>query len=343
MQKQVILSFLAVIVLLTGACKPKDRSSGPDLSIIRFDQILMNLDSNNIAEAFLKVRQSYPDFVDIYFSEVLPLPGYESGSDSFYIELKKFISDPKIREIYELVQQTYPDLKNEEAALSEAFERSKNWFPGVDNPRLYSFISEFSFQRFIFQDGEKEGLALGLDMFLDPVFDYSQLESGTNMFSYYLTRNYDREHLVKKTVESWIEDKMGASGGNRLIDDMLFEGKKLYVLEQLTEIPDSILLEYTSEQTEWLESNEKEMWAFYLQNDWFYTTDQYVIKRLTFPAPNTMALGMPAAAPGRTGVYLGWKIVRSYMKRYPETGWEELLSMDAQRLLEQSRFKPGMN
>jgi uncharacterized protein YjaZ len=109
----------------------------------------------------------------------------------------------------------------------------------------------------------------------------------------------------------------------------------------MLEVPDTVLLEYTGEQMDWLRSNEKEMWSFYFKNDWFYTTDQYIIKRLVNPAPNSMALKMPAAAPGRTANYLGYRIVKSYLKRFPETTVEELLNTDAQKILEASKFKPG--
>jgi lipoprotein NlpI len=82
------------------------------------------------------------------------------------------------------------------------------------------------------------------------------------------------------------------------------------------------------------------MWAFYIENNWFYTTEDYVIKRLTFPAPNATALGLPEAAPGQTANYLGWKIVESYLRRYPETTIDDLLKQDAQKTLELSKFKP---
>ena len=167
------------------------------------------------------------------------------------------------------------------------------------------------------------------------------LESPTNAFSKYLTRTYDQEHLVKKTVESWIEDKMGMVMGDRLIDHMIFNGTKLYILENVLNAPDSIITEYTQQQLEWIKANEKEMWSFYFQNDWFYSTDQYIIKRLVEPAPNSMALKMPSSAPGQTGNYLGYRIVSSYFKRFPETTIESFLKSDPQKILEKSKFKPG--
>lgn len=50
---------------------------------------------------------------------------------------------------------------------------------------------------------------------------------------------------------------------------------------------------------------------------------------------------MPAEAPGRTGSWLGWQIINSYMAKHPETSLPELLRLkDSQALLNQSGYKP---
>ena len=342
MQKQLFFVLFPFIFLSFLSCRNENEATGPEFHIVRYDRLLMQLDTNEWAVSFQKLRAEHPYFTDIYFSEVIPIPGYGSSTDSFLLLLKDFLGEPGIRELYSLTQKVFPDLNREERALQEAFLQAKKYFPDIEPPRIYTCITEFGFQRFLFEDGEKDGIGIGLDLFLDPELDYTRLESGTNTFSTYLTRSYDREHLMKKLLESWLEDQMGPNTGNRLVDEMLYQGKKLYLLDQVTEIPDTILLEYTPAQLAWLENNEKEMWSYYLEKDWFYTTDPYIIKRLTFPAPNTMALGMPSEAPGRTANYLGWKIVREYMKRHPETTFDQLNTLDAQRLLETSRFKPGL-
>lgn len=55
----------------------------------------------------------------------------------------------------------------------------------------------FAYQGFIFDDNGADGLAIGLDMFLGGKFPYSIL--GTKkMFSNYMTRTYNKDHLYKK-------------------------------------------------------------------------------------------------------------------------------------------------
>ena len=46
-------------------------------------------------------------------------------------------------------------------------------------------------------------------------------------------------------------------------------------------------------------------------------------------------------APGQIGNWIGWQIVKSYMKRYPQTTLKELAKQeDAQVFLEKAKYKP---
>lgn len=334
--------FGLLVIFLIASCKSEGKKVGGkqlgDLEVIRFEDELMGLDTTDIEGQFHEWEKKYPAFTEVFFQNVFPV---EPGGN-FYNGLRAFSRDTTILSFYDLVQKEFGDFSEETEALNEALDNALKWFPGAKKPRIYTYISAFAMQRFIFADTDKDGIGIGLDMFLGDRFDYTILETGENTFSRYLTRTYDKEHLVKKVMESWIEDQMGLQQGDRAIDYMLYNGKKLYLLKQiLPEVQDSVLMEYTGAQVEYLDKYQKELWAFYLEDQLFYTTDNYKIKRLVFPAPNSTALQMPPDTPGQTGNYLGLKIVESFMKRNPETSAGQLLSMDAQNLLEQSKFKPS--
>lgn len=334
--------FGVLIIAVAASCKSdgkqKLNNQMEELEIIRFEDELMSLDSADVEANFMEWRKKYPAFTDVFFQNVFPV---EQGGN-FYNGLKAFTQDSVIKSFYRLVQDKYGDFNDEAEALNEAFDNALSYFPQAKKPRIYTYISAFAMQRFIFADTDRDGIGIGLDMFLGDKFDYTALESGENVFSKYLTRTYDEKHLVKKVMESWLEDQMGLQQGERAIDYILYNGKKLYLLKQIMpDVQDSVLMEYTGAQVEYLDKYQKELWAFYLEEQLFYTTDNYKIKRLVFPAPNSTALRMPPETPGQTGNYLGLKIVESFMKRNPETGVDQLLSMDAQNLLEQSKFKPA--
>jgi len=98
-------------------------------------------------------------------------------------------------------------------------------------------------------------------------------------------------------------------------------------------------LEYTADQTEWVKSNELEMWAFFFDQELFYESNTMKINKYIQPSPTSP--GMPEIAPGRTANYVGWQIVNAYMKRNSDTTLEELIQLrDSQEIMDKSRYKP---
>ena len=70
-----------------------------------------------------------------------------------------------------------------------------------------------------------------------------------------------------------------------------------------------------------------------------YETSLNKIQKYIGPSPSSP--GMPEEAPGNTGSWLGWQIVRSYMKTHPATTLQQLLELkDAQAILDESGYRP---
>lgn len=344
--KYPIIKIIAVVslALYFSACDQSPENKF-DFEIVRYDKLIFNLDKDNIRQEFDSIKNAYPNFTDIYFEKILGTPGYNTNDSLFYEELKLFVSDTAMIKLYELSEKEFGDMDDLKSEFGNAFENAKKMFPEFKTPKLYSYISGFTLQRFVFEDVVTDGLGFGMDLFLGDKFPYNRLKNQQNTFSNYLVRTYNKEHLVKKVLGLWIEDKLGEVNGLRAIDHMIYNGKKYFIIKKLMpELPDSVLLNYTSDQMKWLESNEKEMWSYFIKHDFFYTTDSYKIKRLTSPGPNSQALGMPPSSPGCTGNYLGYRIVQAYVKRQKEFELSDIFKMDdSQKILELSKFKPRRN
>jgi uncharacterized protein YjaZ len=53
--------------------------------------------------------------------------------------------------------------------------------------------------------------------------------------------------------------------------------------------------------------------------------------------------GIPKNSPGRLGQWVGWQIVRSYMKNNPQIPITELMTnQNAQEILAKSKYKPKL-
>ncbi|MFN7119362.1 MAG: hypothetical protein ACK4TA_21370 [Saprospiraceae bacterium] len=333
------------LTLFLASCA--NRENIPDVSDIpvavkinRFEQALFSLDTNNLAAGLAKLEQQYPAFSQIYFGEILGSTDERIAPQGHEAYMKGFLTHPPVRNLYDTTQIVFSDMRDLEKDFTQAFQFFKYYFPDQPTPDVTTFISEYSIGSFIFGDSNSLSLAVGLDFFLGEHYPYQQYNPGNPNFSAYLTRTFNKAHLVPKTLQPLVEELVGPPAGNRLLDLMVHNGKKLYLLDHfLPYTPDSVKLEITAQQVKWLEDNELEMYAYFLKENLFYSSDYSNIRKYVEYSPNSP--GMPAEAPGRTANWLGWQIVKAYMQRYPETTMPQLLAMrDAQQLLDASKYKP---
>lgn len=341
-----LLVNLVIITLIIWSCENSTKDYIPDVSnisisqeIVRFDQLLAQLDTNNLENEVEMLKAKYPEFTDIFFTRVLPFEG--KTKEEFYTNLRGYLNDERIIKLQDTVALVFEDIENGALAeLEKSMKFMKYYFYDFKAPNVYTFISEYTYQKFIFEDAKKDGIGIGLDMFLGSEYDYKGIDPNNPAFSQYLTRTFSKEYIPKMMMEILVNDRVGRSPGSRLLDQMIHNGKQLYILGKvLPETPDSILLEYTSEQTEWVKSNELEMWAFFFDQNLFYESNTMKINKYINPSPNSP--GMPPAAPGRTANYMGLQIVKAYMKKYPQTTLDELIALnDSQKLMDKSRYKP---
>lgn len=334
------LAIFSILIILTlSACQ--DREPVPDVSYItvdmewiRYDSLLFEIDTQNISESFTQVRTEHPAFTELYMRQILGL------KDTVPV-VKDLVVNDMLRTLYDSVKAEYDEMNDVRSSFEQAFRYYKYYLPVYNIPAVYTCMTEFSVASFVFldEDGE-DALGVSLDMYLGKDFPYHKLGRGASGFSKYLTRTFNRDHIVKKTMQALVEDKLHALKDERLIDHMVHNGKNLYILNKLMPaIADTVLFEYTPEQLQWCRENELEIWSFIIDKDLLYNRSRSEISTLITPAPSSM--GMPPESPGRTANFIGYQIVSEYMDRMKNMSLQELIDQtDAQKILTQSKYKP---
>jgi len=311
--------------------EPTLPSSTIDININQTEPFVFGDDLNEL-------QTNFPAFADVFYGQIVPIKQDEQTLNQEAWEA--FKTDPFIVELHSKTDSVFKDFSSFEKTLAFGLEIAINADIIDQVPSIYTFISGLSYQCFLFDDGENEGLGIGLDMFLGKSFPYDKLASQNPAFSAYISRAFNKDHVAKKALETLIDDRLGDLKGSSMLDHMIQNGKKLYMLDQLMPtVHDSIIHEYTDKQLEWCEQNQQQIWAQFLRDDLFYQTNIRKFNKLINPSPNSP--GMPAEAPGRTANFLGWKIVESYMDRNPDKNLKDLiLWQDNKALFEQSKYKP---
>jgi uncharacterized protein YjaZ len=122
---------------------------------------------------------------------------------------------------------------------------------------------------------------------------------------------------------------------------MIAEGKKLVLMQHyLPEKTDGELIKYTDEQLEWVQTNEGEIWKYFVENKMIFSTDLTLATRFIEEAPfSKFYLDIDKESPGRVGSWLGWQIVKAYMKNTDAT-LADLINSSAEEIFNTSKYKP---
>lgn len=329
---------LALPLFLLPACGDDNDRHLPDVSNIpvdiklqRFEQDLFRLDTNNLEAGVLQLTAKYPVLFPVFAQEIIH--DRSNPKETPLEAVSGFLHAPEVYHLNDTVQQLYGDLGWLEQDLTQMFKYCKYYFPRNPVPKVATIISEFGTDAFIISDSL---YGIGLDMYLGENFPGYNPE----IFPDYIRRQFRREYMPVRLAKAVAQNAMTTAPGQRLLDVMLYNGKQLYIVDcLLPQVPDSLKMGYTSVQMTGTEANEQAVWARILSQNLLYSTDADKFKKLVTPSPNA-----PIAfqeAPGEIGNWLGWQIVKAYMKRYPETKMEQLLNFsDAQKFLEAAKYKP---
>lgn len=333
-------TFLSISFLIFSSCKsdsnknvvPKIQVEPLSVPVTRFEQELFKLDTFKLNTEVANLEKRYPNISNVYFEKIMA----GSAPHQFLKELPGFLSDKEVRRVNDTIQTVFKDFAPYQNEINSGFGYYKHYFPTRPIPQVFTFFSMYAYGVTPPTDST---MGIGLDFFLgENHYAYNFIE---NLRFQYIKRALTPQHLTKTLFERLILAISTAPREQRLLDQMLANGRTQYILEALLpNTPDSIRWAYTQKQFEWTRDNEARIWAQILKENLLYSTEIQKISKLVNPSPN--AGGMPPEAPGRVGNYIGYKIIASYMNRHPETTFEELLKLnDAQKILEESKYKPS--
>jgi hypothetical protein len=306
-----------------------------EVNLHRLDLAIRDVDTLNAAEDLKALEEQYPDFMEIYLTHIMNLKRpWDTTAVYYEIFNEEYLKPDGIRWLMDTTALVFNDMSKIERQFEQAFRFYRYYFPDAYLPDIYTFTSAYGVAIGL----TEEKLLIGLDMFFGP--DYADYYGPPVDLHRYLLHSQNRDYIVAKSMMAIIDDKLGEDpDGLQFIDFAIHEGKKHYLLGLLLPYEhDTIIIQQSREQLDWCIENEGQMWAFFVSEDLIYSTDIRQINRYVKPAPTSP--GMPQESPGRTGVYIGWKIVQAYMERYPETNLQALMELPAQRILNEARFRP---
>jgi hypothetical protein len=337
------IRFITLLVILSGiiimpSCKRNHyrvntSSIKVDIKIKRLEKDLFTINPDEIISMVPSLKKKYNGFLQL-FSYVINTG--DINEPSFGDFLLRFCSDKQNNEVYALTMKKFPDVSIIEERLQDAFRHYLYYFPGRNVPSVYTCITGFN-NSIITGDSV---LGIGLDRYLGADCEYYPR---LNIFKYIAAR-MTPENIVPDCIYGWGASEWEFSSlkypADNVLAEIIHEGKLKYFEKcMLPETDDGILFGFTPDQMKFCRNNESQMWQYLIENNLLFSSDQFIIRKLTGEAPFTSYF--TKESPGRAAVWLGFRIVESFMMKNPGTGISEMINnIDVQGILEKAKYSP---
>lgn len=306
----------------------------PPVNIIRYDTAWFSLDSNHVVPGLYRLTQTYPYFTGDFVGNILGAGPLSDTSVVAFAASRQFLVS--YLPVKDSLEKKYAKLDWLERQLTDVFRYIKYYFPKYPlPPKVVTFIGPF--------DGPGVALtqftlAIGLQSYAG---QQSSFYAWQDHYPSYITRRFESAYMVPNCVASLSEDIFpDSSYGRPLIEQMIIKGRYWWLAGKLQPgIPDSLRTGFTVTQLKWCNTNERDVWNFFVQNvKDLYTLDPDVIKNYVGDGPKT--LGMPDTSPGNIGTWVGWQIVRKYVELHPDITPVQLMRTPARQIFDEAKYKP---
>ncbi|HVN57104.1 MAG TPA: hypothetical protein VMT63_02295 [Bacteroidales bacterium] len=340
MRRAIFYTLLALSILTTGvSCrrniyKADIKNVNVSLEVKRLEKDLFTINPARLRDSLSYLESRYDGFLK-FFGYVINIG--EAGDSSWIAGLTSFCTNKGNNELYQFTLGIFPDIKWIEKDVTEAFRRYHFFFPSKKIPAVYTCITGFN-NSIIVGDS---ALGISLDKYLGPDNSfYRRLE----VYRYQLAK-MNPGNILPDCIYGWVSTEWSFSGTgylqNNSLADMIHEGKILFIVKlMMPGIPDDRLFGFTPGQVKFCRDNEGRMWQYLVEHNLLFSSDMLIRKKLTGEAPFTTYFS--SESPGRAAVWLGFRIVESYMEKNRDITPGMLMDeKDVQLILEKSRYRPS--
>ena len=347
-QRYCFLIALFFIAIWNTGCQ--ESPAKPDLSKIevkldvkRFEKDFFSLDTNNLNKGFQELWQSeYHNFMKDFTGTLLGLNGVDTAKWEMLI--KQFIRE--YRPIYESTLTLDKEVDKAAQDVKMAFKYVKYYFPKYKLPEQFiTFIGPIDAFAYGATGGSGEiitnfAICAGLQLHLGSNSMVYKSQAGQELYPEYISRRFTTDYIVVNSIKNIIDDiHPPLKPGAKMIDIIADHGKRMYVLDILTpDTPDTLKLGYTEAQLKGCVESEGFIWNYFTENNLLFETDLLKTRSFLNDGPTTPEFGL--GSPGFISLFTGRQLVRAYMKKNPKTTINELLSLDGQKILAGSGYKP---
>ena len=285
-----------------------------NVNVERFDKLFME---SNEVEFY-----SYKDDFPFLFPNNIP--------DSILLQRK----DDSIQKLIKSsVDSVFLDFSSIEDDLSSLYKHIKYYNPSLKKPRLITVFSDVDYRNKVIVTDTI--VLIGIDNYLgsEHVFYTS--------FYKHIRKNLNKNQIVVDLADKYASKMINQPVREIFLDELIYQGKKMYLKDLwLPKSEEYSRIGYTADELNWAEDNEFYIWQYFIENEILYDNNSKLYDRFIARGPfSRFNLQLDSESPSSLGIYIGWKIVKSFMKNN-DIKLVDMLQSDSQYIFKNAKFKP---
>ena len=313
--------FAFLMLVFFQSCKkekqiPKDIAVIPvQLQVERFDQRFAQATADSIPKLIYQFPYLFPKQYDAAFWQG---------------KIKDTLQESLNRE----VEKEFPDFESERENLETLFKHIEYYYPKTPLPTVVTVTSDVDYRNSVILSDTL--LIVALDTYLGSEHKfYVGIQR-------YLTQNFNKEQIDVDVASAFAEKILGSRPqGRRFLDEMVFQGKRLYLMQHLLSLKDpNAVMGYTEAQWQWARDNEVNIWTFFVERKLLFSTDSTLLNRFINLAPfSKFNMEFDTDSPPRLGRYIGLQMVQAYAEN-SEVTLQQLMKLSTDEIFNNSNYKP---
>ncbi len=327
------LFYVLVSIILVGlvfSCKPKNpldfdvSDVDVKLDVQRMERELFEADRDSFYTVHQKMIRKYGRLYNVFLEGMLGGFDVESPMAKNYI--LDYMAHPDVVDIYKNVDSLFYELGTMEDQLTTAFKYFHHYFPDSTIPTIVTLLSNFHDVVYI-----DDRIGVGMEMYLG--LDNEIVQAVQGQIPNFRRIKMQRPYFVGDVMRAFLLEKFYRDLGDDLVSRMLAAGKIMYCMDAVMPATgDWIKIKYSHEEIAWARENEEKVWKVMVDQEYLRMKDRMLVDKFLAPGPFTAML--PNESPDRMGVWMGWQMVRDFMRANPKVTLKELIELkDVNRLL----------
>ena len=295
-----------------------------EIVVKKYNEALFSIDTADFAEGLKSIKDDYMVFL-----------GGDLDNADAVAYLKAFAVDTFCIRLNDLVEKKFSDDKALRKEIKSVYQRMNYYYPGIMIPETYFYVSgvDYEIPAVMIQP---DAVLISLDYYLgndDGIYDYIGMPR-------YRSLRCQPSYITRDLAQAFYDNMYARRAAKKdVLSEMINVGKQLYFIEAMNPaLPDSVLFGYSSQQTQWAQQYEADVWAAIVGNNMLYANDMMAFRNFFGDAPFTQAFSRESAP--RLGEYIGLQIIRSYMTHNDVSLQELMKNNDLQQIFQNSQYKP---